>query len=249
MLHITSWLHTPLYLLVPIYFTVWKEFWVICRTPEVGSTAEPGMLPAFSLANKTETAVKGFRITWCSSAIQVITSLKEPLSQLYSFPWNLQRTFWGPQIVPFSNHHIKSFKEDIKAEEKARWAYACPKQSWDRTRTNCSCAQSHTCPEQVLSLDSQSSLWPCSWKSEWKGKLEGMAMTEFLGSHTHPLKMDFKVISQTISQLIMPVISSLEPGQDVSPGSSRTDYTVWHICVTYLCDVISLGSTFREFTT
>lgn len=34
---------------------------MICRTPEVGSTAEPGMLPAFSLANKTETAVKGFQ--------------------------------------------------------------------------------------------------------------------------------------------------------------------------------------------
>lgn len=34
---------------------------MICRTPEAGSTAEPGMLPAFVLANRTATAVKGLQ--------------------------------------------------------------------------------------------------------------------------------------------------------------------------------------------
>lgn len=187
MLHITSWLHIPLYLLVPIYFMVWKEFWVICRTPEVGSTAEPGMLPAFSLADRTEQQWRAPRITWCSSAIQVITSLKEPLSQLYSFPWNLQCTFWGPKIVIFSNHHIKSFKEGIKAEEKAKCAYACPKPRAERQNQDklLLCSVSNlpwVGPEPGQSVQSLTSLL-----KKWIEKQSGRKGSERVSrnSHTH----------------------------------------------------------------
>lgn len=96
-----------------------------------------------------------------------------------------------------------------------------------RTRTNCSCVQSQSAlsgswawtvsPVYDLALEK------ANRKANWQ---EGQ--WQFLGSHTHLLRMDFKLISQSISQLITSVISSLEPEPSQEQDSN---YTVWHICM------------------
>lgn len=93
---------------------------MICRTPEVSSTAEPGMLPAFSLANKTETAVKGFQdyLVFISHTGHYIIK-GTPISALL-IPMKLAVHILRPPNSSFFQSPHKNFKEDIKTEEKAR---------------------------------------------------------------------------------------------------------------------------------
>lgn len=78
------------------------------------------MLPAFGLANKTVTAVKGFQdylVLISHTGHSIIKGT--PVSALL-IPMKLAVHILRPPKVPFSSHYIKSFKEDIKAEETVR---------------------------------------------------------------------------------------------------------------------------------